>query len=111
MQRNKSACLHRMKVQAFVISIIALAAATALVQQAFALGEEPETIQKEIVTVSCFKGNLDPGNRIGSITVTSPQTAAQICNSIYYDCQGKCLGCFIDSGGVQVCYDKDGRKI
>ncbi len=93
------------------IILFVLAATAGFVGQACALGEKPEDVQGERVNVSCFKGNLDPGNYIGSLTVTSPQNAGMRCNSLYYDCQGACLGCFTDPNGFQVCYDNDGRKI
>ena len=97
---------------AAVIILIVLTAATALVEQAYAQGEGPENVEEKIIAVSCFRGNLDAGNYIGNLTVTSPQAAGRRCNSLYYDCQGECLGCFTDSDlGVQVCYDNDGRKI
>jgi hypothetical protein len=112
MNMNSKACIRCMEVWAAVIILIVLATATALVEQAYAQGEEPENVLENNIAVSCFKENLDAGNYIGSLTVTSPQAAGRRCNSLYYDCQGKCLGCFTDSDrGVQVCYDNDGRKI
>ncbi len=111
MKTNGSTCIRCMEVWATVIIVTILAAATAMVEPAYALGKGPSEIQEETVTVSCFKGNTDAGNFIGSITITSPQAAGRRCNSVYYDCQGECLGCFTDSNGFQVCYDNDGRKI
>lgn len=90
---------------------IVLAAAAALAEPTYSQGVDPGSIQDEIVSVSCFKGNLDAGNYVGSLTVTTPQNAGKRCNSVYsYDCQGVCLGCFTDNLGAQVCYDNEGQK-
>ncbi len=111
--------------RAAVFMGIVLIAATVMVEPAYTQDMNPESpqymnpespryinpsIQEESVNASCYKGDIDAGNYIGSITVTSSRTAGQICNSIYYDCRGKCLGCFTDSRGMQVCYDSEGRK-
>jgi hypothetical protein len=108
---NRSAKSSGAAVRAAVLGIIVLAVATALVEPAFALGESPTQIQEETIVVSCFKGNLDAGNYIGNLTITTPQNAGQRCNSAYYDCQDECLGCFTDNQGHQVCYDNEGRKL
>lgn len=67
--------------------------------------------QEEEITVSCYKGNLDEGNNVGTVTVTKPEDAGPSCNSTYYDCQGQCLGCFPDKDlDRMVCYDNTGNK-
>jgi hypothetical protein len=109
MNRSANNCGAAVRAAAFII--IVLAAATSMVEQSHALGKDPSAIQEETVTVSCFKGNLDEGNFIGSLTVTSPQDAGRSCNSFYYDCQGECMGCVTNPNGFQVCYDNEGKKI
>jgi hypothetical protein len=65
----------------------------------------------ENVTVSCYKGNLDMGNYVGNVVIFDPNTAGQSCNSLYYDCRGKCYGCFSDFDlSEDVCYDNAGRR-
>ncbi len=112
MKMNGSACVRFMEVRVAVLILMVLAVTTSLVEQAYALGKEPDDVEGERVNVSCFKGNLDAGNYIGNLTVTSPQNAGRRCNSVYYDCEGECLGCFTDPDrGVQVCFDDEGRQV
>ncbi|MRR59370.1 MAG: hypothetical protein EG824_14345 [Deltaproteobacteria bacterium] len=67
--------------------------------------------QDEEITVSCYKGNLDEGNNVGNVTVTAPENAGQSCNTTYYECQDKCLGCFSDADLERlVCYDNTGTR-
>ena len=71
----------------------------------------PAFPQEEDIDVSCYKGNAEEGNSIGNLTVTDPANAGQMCNTTYYDCDGKCLGCIIDKDGQEVCYDNNGNKL
>jgi hypothetical protein len=90
-------------VKAAVLIVTFLFAATA--------PDKPVPAQDENITVSCYKGNAEEGNYIGDLTETTPENAGQDCNSLYYDCQGECLGCFPDSDFTEdVCYDNTGRK-
>lgn len=64
----------------------------------------------EALTVSCFQGNPEDGSYVGDITVPNPESASQVCNSLYGECRGKCRGCFSDSDITEdVCYDETGR--
>ncbi len=111
MKTNGSTRSRCMGVWAVTILMV-LAASSAFVERAYALGENPGDVQGETIDVSCFKGNLDAGNYIGSLTVSSPQNAGRRCNSVYYDCQGECLGCLVDPNrGFQVCFDDEGRQV
>jgi hypothetical protein len=103
MDMDSLAKKSRAAVKAAVLIVILLVAATGRVKPAYT--------QEENITVSCYKGNLDEGNYIGDLTVTTPENAGQDCNSLYYDCQGECLGCFPDSDFTEdVCYDNMGKK-
>ncbi len=65
----------------------------------------------EVVSVSCYKGDPEVGNRVGDLTVPTPENAGQTCNSFYSDCEGQCSGCVSDFDiSEDVCYDKSGRK-
>ena len=47
---------------------------------------------------------------IGSVVIFDTSTAATACNNVYYDCKGKCIGCFHDFDYVDyVCVDTSGR--
>jgi hypothetical protein len=90
-------------VKAAVLVVAFLVAATVPVN--------PAHTQDESIEVSCYKGNTQEGNYVGNLTVNTPENAGQDCNSTYYDCRGKCLGCFPDSEFTEdVCYDNAGRR-
>lgn len=65
----------------------------------------------EAVSASCYKGDPEEGNLIGSLTVVVPNDAGKGCNSLYASCGGECTGCVseFDFGG-DICYDSAGRK-
>jgi len=72
---------------------------------------KPASAQDNDFTVSCYRGNLEEGNNVGDISVKDPQTAGETCNRTYYECNGKCLGCFFDYDlSEDVCYDSIGMK-
>jgi hypothetical protein len=62
--------------------------------------------------ISCYKGNVQEGNYIGDLSsVTTPDNAAQDCNSLYDECQGQCLACIYDDDLTEdICYDGLGNK-
>ncbi len=65
----------------------------------------------ENITVSCYRGDQSQGDYMGNVTVFAPETAGQSCNSLYYNCRGKCYGCFSDFDlSEDVCYDNTGKK-
>jgi hypothetical protein len=65
----------------------------------------------ESISVSCFKGDKGQGENLGNMMIFAPESAGRSCNSFYYNCYGKCYGCFSDFDlGVDVCYDNAGRK-
>jgi hypothetical protein len=63
------------------------------------------------VSVTCYQGNPNAGgSTMGSISVIAA-TAGAACNSLYYDCQGRCFGCYSDFDlSEDVCVDAAGRK-
>ncbi len=90
---------------------LAMAAGFVMVLAAVLTPVAPASTDGEHIAISCYRENLDMGNRVGSILVLSTENAAQRCNSLYYDCNGKCIGCYSDSDLTEeVCYDGNGRK-
>jgi hypothetical protein len=84
---------------------------TVLVLAAVAMPVTPAHTDDENVSVSCYKGDSNNGYMVGNMMIFSPETAGQSCNSFYYDCKGKCYGCFSDFDlSEDVCYDAAGRK-
>jgi len=65
----------------------------------------------QTLTVTCYLGNPNDGNNLGSITVNNPAAAGPTCNSFNYSCQGRCFGCYADFDmSDDVCVDNFGRK-
>jgi hypothetical protein len=60
------------------------------------------------VSVSCY--NMEKSQHtLGNVVVYDTSQAAKACNSVYYDCKGKCIGCFSDSDYLDiVCVDIKG---
>jgi len=103
MDMDRLAMKKRAAVKAAILAAAILLAAIAATGPAYS--------QDESITVSCYKGNTDEGNYIGNITVNDPRNANNDCNLEYDDCQGQCLGCFLDADFNNVCYDNSGKKI
>jgi hypothetical protein len=63
---------------------------------------------EDSVSVSCY--NLEKSQHpLGSVVVYDTSRAAMTCNSVYYDCKGRCIGCFSDSDYLDaVCVDVRG---
>jgi len=61
---------------------------------------------EESISVFCYRD----GRSLGNVVVYDVANAANACNNLYYDCKGKCIGCFNDYDYVDyVCVDKSGR--
>jgi hypothetical protein len=61
---------------------------------------------EESTTAYCYRDN----RAIGNVAVYENSNAAEVCNSFYYDCKGKCIACFHDFDYVDyVCVDASGR--
>ena len=99
MKRNglkKGGANRRALLRGIIFSVLVVAA---LVAQAFA---------EESISVSCY--NLQKSQlALGTIVVYDTAQAALACNSAYYDCKGRCIGCFADSDYFDsVCVDVRG---
>ena len=74
-----------------------------------AVGLVAQTSAEESISVSCYdlqKSELS----VGSVIVYDTRQAAGVCNQVYYNCKGRCVGCFADSDYVDsVCVDMNGR--
>jgi hypothetical protein len=74
-----------------------------------ACAEDSDTPQ---IQINCFKENRDAGNYKGKISVSKLEYAGQSCNTTFYDCDGKCFGCYFDEDQSKpVCYDNTGTII
>jgi len=73
-----------------------------------AVGFMAQAFADESISVSCY--NLQASELpVGNAVVYDTSQAARACNSMYYDCKGKCVGCFTDQDYVEaVCVDVNG---
>jgi len=61
---------------------------------------------EESITAYCYRDSRS----LGSVVVFDTLNGATACNNLYYDCKGKCIGCFHDFDYVDyVCVDTSGR--
>ncbi len=99
----KSMTLKRgIVVRAALLIAAVLVVAAASVQPAYT---------DENINVSCYKGDKDGGDYLGTVMAFSPAAAASQCNALYFACKGKCYGRFSDFDlGGDVCYDSSGRE-
>ena len=68
-------------------------------------------VSDQAMTVTCYLGNPNDRNTLGSITVYSPAEAGINCNSLNYSCRGRCFGCYSDFDMAEdICVDASGRK-
>ena len=81
--------------------VLLMGAQTAFVTAAYA---------DESIEVECYiKGDNDY-MPVGNVDVFEATKAAATCNSLYMDCKGQCIGCYLDENDDEYCYDNAGRK-
>ena len=67
------------------------------------------TFGDDSINVSCYKDAKSSWS-VGSVAVYDVGEAAQACNTLYYDCRGRCIGCYQDFDYVDsVCVDMRGN--
>ena len=64
----------------------------------------------EGTTVSCYTANHSDYEYVGELEVFNLAEATSTCNNAYYNCQGACIGCYINSESIEVCIDKNGNQ-
>lgn len=68
-------------------------------------------VREQSFSVTCYLGNPNDKQSLGSITVNSPAEAGINCNSLNYACRGRCFGCYSDFDlSEDICVDASGRK-
>jgi hypothetical protein len=63
---------------------------------------------KESTTITCYVGDPYNNKHLGSVEVFNISNAPNVCNHVFYDCDGRCTGCYIDEDSQQVCIDSTG---
>jgi len=73
-----------------------------------AMGPIAQAFADESISVTCY--NLqDSESPVGNAVVYDTSLAARACNSLYYNCKGRCVGCFTDQDYLDsVCVDVRG---
>lgn len=62
-------------------------------------------------SATCYLGNPNDKQSLGTITVTTSQEAGINCNSMYFSCKGRCYGCYSDFDmSEDICVDNSGRR-
>jgi len=68
-------------------------------------------VSDQTLNVTCYLGNPNDRNTLGSITAYSSAEAGTSCNALNYSCRGRCFGCYSDFDlSEDVCVDASGRK-
>jgi len=70
----------------------------------------PAAYADESIEVECYIKDDGDYMPVGNVDVFDASKAAATCNSLYMDCKGRCIGCYLDENGDEYCYDTAGRK-
>jgi hypothetical protein len=77
----------------------------------FGAGIASPAFGKQAIRVTCIdKDGMSAGNteiwdyRDGHVV-------GKWCNDQYQECDGQCIGCYVDEDGEEVCYDGSGRQV
>jgi hypothetical protein len=98
--RRQMKCLQGLKIRKHMLTGLGLVIFLTIVQIVLPVSAE------ESIAVYCYRD----GSSIGSAVVFDVTNAANACNSLYYDCRGKCIGCFNDYDFIDyICVDRSGR--
>jgi hypothetical protein len=63
------------------------------------------TFAEESISISCYN-EAKSSWPLGNVSVFDVAQAAQACNVMYYDCKGRCIGCYQDFDYIDnVCVD------
>ena len=65
---------------------------------------------EESIEADCYIKVDDDYVPVGNVDIFDAAKAASTCNSVYMDCKGKCIGCYLDEDDDEYCYDSAGRK-
>jgi hypothetical protein len=69
-----------------------------------------DVFSDETIMVQCYVERPSAFNELGNVEVGNPESAAQSCNNVYYDCKGRCIGCYLHQDGYEICIDAMGNE-
>jgi hypothetical protein len=88
-----------------MLSVIALLSVMMIIVTGFMVPAYAD----ESISISCYN-EAKSSWPVGRVEVFDVAQAAQACNSLYYDCKGRCIGCYQDSDYLDnVCVDMWGN--
>lgn len=65
----------------------------------------------KMISVTCYFGNPNDGRSLATIMIQGGSSAGTYCNSMFFECKGRCFGCFSDFDLSQdICVDNSGKK-
>ena len=64
----------------------------------------------ESIPVSCYIDDLSDNLEIGEIEVFDVANATRACNETFNDCDGECIGCYINAESIEMCVDVSGKR-
>ncbi len=65
---------------------------------------------EESIEATCYIKVDDDYMPVGDVDIFDAARAAVTCNSLYMDCKGQCIGCYLDENDDEYCYDNAGGK-
>ena len=65
----------------------------------------------ESTTINCYRVDSTNYIYLGDIQIIHLINAGATCNSTYNDCDGKCVGCYINAESLETCFDKHGKQL
>ena len=73
------------------------------------MGSMAPAFADESITIWCYEDAKSTWY-LGSVSVYNGDQGAQACNSRYYECRGRCIGCYHDFDYIDnVCVDMHGN--
>ena len=64
----------------------------------------------EGTTVTCYLANPPDYEYVGELESFNLAEATSACNNFYNNCQGKCIGCYLNEESFEICIDKNGNQ-
>jgi uncharacterized protein YraI len=60
--------------------------------------------------IFCYTGSSPNYEYIGTVEVFNLSVATSTCNNVYYNCQGTCIGCYLNAESIEMCIDNNGNQ-
>ena len=64
----------------------------------------------ESTTINCYRADSTNYIYLGDIQIVHLINATATCNSVYNDCDGECVGCYLNAESFEICIDKAGNQ-